>query len=170
MKTGMISLVFALTLAACASGPVAYGPARGSGVGFRAQQIQNDRAQVSFTAYDPDEAHNFALLRAAELAKGAGYTDFRVISGRIYTKNRSSPITTHIGAGIGKSVSLGGGVYGGVGLGVGKALGSLGGEKVTASLDVQFLNAGGQNGPAKSSDIYNVDSILQSIRPARYKP
>ncbi len=129
MKSMIISLALAVGLGACAGGTVAYGPAQGNSIGFRSQQIQNNRAQVSFTAYDPDEAQSFALLRAAELTKGAGFTHFRVINGSLYTKTRSSPISTHIGAGIGKSVSLGSGIYGGVGIGVGKALGSLGGER-----------------------------------------
>jgi len=51
MKRIFISVLTALALSACASGPTAYGPAKNyDSVGYKNTRIQSDRFRVSYTA------------------------------------------------------------------------------------------------------------------------
>jgi len=164
----LLSGIAITLLAACATGPTAYGPAQNAGLGFASQQIESDRFQVSFTARDADEARNLALLRAAELTKGAGFSHFRVIGSDTSSHDRGrSPVSTSVGIGIGS----GGYGYGrgsrtnvGVGIGINDIARTLQGSKVTASMEIILMNAE-DNLP---DNAYAADSIINSIKPGVY--
>lgn len=169
MKKILLSLAGAALLSACATGPVAYGPAQGTGYGFSNQQIESDRFQVSFTGRNADEARNLALLRAAELTKGQGFSHFRVVGSGIEGDERGrSPISTSVGVGIGS----GGGYrrYGGsrtnvgIGIGVNDLARALQGSKITAGMEIIMLNATDGLG----DNVYEADSIIKSIRPQAF--
>ena len=164
MKTVFISLAAAGLLTACASGPTGYGPAQGNGLGFATQKIQHDRFQVSFTGRNADEARNYALLRAAEVTRGEGYSHFRVVgSGTTGNENRRSPISSNIGVGIG---SGGGRTHTNVGLGLGiyDVAQAMQGNKVRASLEIILERSAGAN----NGSVYDAQSIIDSMRPQVY--
>ncbi len=168
-KNILLSVAGIMLLSACATGPVAYGPAQGTGYGFASQKIESDRFQVSFTGRSADEARNLALLRAAELTKGQGFSHFRVVGSGVEGQERGrSPISTSIGIGIGS----GGGYrhYGGsrtnvgIGIGINDVARALQGSKVTAGMEVIMLNGRDNLG----DDVYEADSIIKSIRPQTF--
>jgi len=171
MKNILLSVGAIALLAACATGPTAYGPAQNAGLGFNSQQIESDRFQVSFTGRNADEAHNLALLRAAELTKGQGFSHFRVIGSATNGHDRGrSPVSTSVGIGIGS----GGGYrrYGrsrtniGVGININDLARALQGDKVTAGMEIILINASDNLAEGNLTDnVYEADSIIKSIRP-----
>jgi len=171
MKKLIVSVAWATVLtvglSGCATGPTAYGPAQGNGLGFASQQIESDRFNVSFTGRDADEARNLALLRAAELTKGAGFSHFRVIGSGVDQKSRSgSPISTSVGVGVGSGSRRGyyrGGSSTNVGVGIGiNDIGrALQGKKVTVGMEIILLNATEE----LADNVYEADSIITSVRP-----
>ncbi|MBL4853669.1 MAG: hypothetical protein JKY25_05460 [Robiginitomaculum sp.] len=169
MKNILLSVVTITLLGACATGPTAYGPAQNTGLGFNSQQIESDRFQVSFTGRNADEARSLALLRAAELTKGQGFSHFRVIGSGTNSHDRGgSPISTSVGIGIGS----GGGYrrYGGsrtnigVGININDIARALQGSKVTAGMEIILMNATDN----LADNVYEADSIIKSIRPDVY--
>lgn len=74
----------ALALAACTTAPTVYGPApTPTAVGWRQQQIENDRFRVSFRANPdlrPPQVETLALRRAAEIARDNGASWFRIVN------------------------------------------------------------------------------------------
>ena len=72
----------ALGLAACAT-PTTYGPqADARGVGFSDYRIETGRYRVTFQGgpgAPPEQVHDFALRRAAEIVARDGYDWFRVV-------------------------------------------------------------------------------------------
>jgi len=175
MKRLIISLASATVLAAglsgCATGPAAYGPAQGSGLGFASQQIESDRFHVSFTGRNADEARNLALLRAAELTKGAGFSHFRVIGSGVDHQSKSgSPVSTSVGVGVGSGSRRG--YYGGgsrtnvgVGIGINDLGRALQGKKVTVGMEIILLNAMSDLGDDLADNVYEADSLIKSVRP-----
>ncbi len=162
MKNILISALAIVALSACATGPTAYGPAQNTGLGFASQKIENDRFQVSFTGRNADEARNLALLRAAELTKGEGFSHFRVIGSDTSSHDRNrSPVSTSVGIGVG---SGGYGSRTNVGIGINDIARALQGKKITASMEIILMNA--ENGLA--DNVYEADSIINSIRPDIY--
>ena len=159
--------VLTVGLSGCVTGPTAYGPAQNSGLGFASQKIESDRFHVSFTGRNADEAHNLALLRAAELTKGEGFSHFRVIGSGVDSQGQSgSPISTSVGIGIGSGSRYG--RYGrgsrtniGVGIGINDIGRALQGNKVTVGLEIILLTAMDDLG----DDVYEAESIIQSVRP-----
>jgi len=154
-------------LSGCAMGPTAYGPAQGSSLGFASQKVESDRFHVSFTGRNVDEARNLALLRAAELTKGEGYSHFRVIGSGVDHQGQSgSPVTTSVGVGIGSGGRRG--YYGrgsrtnvGIGIGINDIGRALQGKKVTAGMEIILLN-----GVEDLDDnVYEADSVINSVRP-----
>ncbi|OYW25118.1 MAG: hypothetical protein B7Z44_19660, partial [Caulobacter sp. 12-67-6] len=123
MKRVIAVLTLGLALAACSSGPTAYGPALDrDGMGFREQRIEDQRYRVSFRA-NPDmkapEVENLALRRAADLTLQNGYQWFQVVS-------RMTDVVGGSQSGGGPTVGIGGGTgsYGSsLGIGLGFALG-----------------------------------------------
>ena len=165
MNKILLSAILAVTLTACASGSTAYGPAQSSGLGFASQQIEKDRFQVNFTGQNADEARNFALLRAAELTKGQGFSHFRVIGSGIDGQGRrSSPVSTNVGIGIGSGGSRrfgGSRTNVGIGIGVNDIARAVQGNKVTASMEIILMATKGNAG----NNVYEADSIIKSIKP-----
>lgn len=163
MKTLLISLATATLLTACATGPTAYGPAQGRGLGFSAQQIEKDRFQVSFTGRNIDEARNLALLRAAEVTQQYGFTHFRVVgSDTRGNENRRSPVSSSIGIGIGSGgYRRGTSTNVGIGIGINDVARALQGNKVTASLEIILGGVVGSGG----DNVYEAESIIGSLRP-----
>ncbi len=157
-----------LALSACASGPTAYGPVNAdSSLGFKHTQIQSDRARVSFTAKDPVEAQDYALLRAAELTLDQGFSHFKIIDGYVTDNTgRRSPLSTRVGVGVGS----GGYRYGGsrtnvgVGIGVDDIDRVLNGDKFTNTIEVMLLHSG-----TSDPDVYDAQSVASSIKPAVFK-
>ena len=96
MRKLLLSTFCILSLSACATGPSAYGPAQSaSGEGFSNTQIEKDRFRVTYTGRSAEEAQDFALLRASEIALAEGYSHFRIIGGTLRDNNYgSSPIRT----------------------------------------------------------------------------
>jgi len=172
MKNILLSGAVIAFLGACATGPTAYGPKLGNGqntgLGFNSQQIESDRFQVSFTGRNAEEARSLALLRAAELTKGEGFSHFRVIGSATNSHDRGrSPISTSVGVGIG---SGGYRRYGGsrtnvgIGISINDIARTLQGRKVTADMEIILMNATDN----LNDNVYEADSIIKSIRPDVY--
>ena len=164
MRKLLLSTCCILSLSACATGPSAYGPAQStSGEGFSNTQIEKDRFRVTYTGRSAEEAQDFALLRASEIALAEGYSHFRIIGGTLRDNNRgSSPIRTSVGIGVGS----GRGYYGrrggtnvNVGLGVNDLARALECDRVTNSIEIRLLRSSGQ-------DTYDANSVASTIRPA----
>ena len=167
MRTLLLTFAAASLLAACATGPTAYGPASAGGLGYGSQKIQNDRFQVSFTGKTPEEARTLVLLRAAELTLSNGYDHFKVIGSDTRGDNRNgSPISSSIGVGIGSGGYRGNRTNVGLGIGVADLAQSLSGDRVTASMEIITRNGSVTNDPS----IYNAQSIVDSIKPPVHTP
>lgn len=148
-------LAISCSLIACASGPTPYQPLNsGKALGFEDTRIENDRFRVSYTANSPEEANDFALLRAAEIAKSEGYSHFQVISGGQTVNPGSSGPRPRVGVGLGT-----GGYRRGVGgsIGIGIPLGGQN-EKVRQSIEVKLRQSAG-TGP----DFYAADEVIRNL-------
>lgn len=171
MKRNLLIGLMTFSFAACAStGPSAYGPIQSrQGLGFANTQIEKDRFRVRYTGRNVDEARDYALLRAAEIALAEGYSHFKIIGGDTASHNygRRSPVSTSVGIGIGRG---GYGRYGGYGRGTRTNVGvginindlarALEGDKVTESIEILLRRSGGDE-----PNIYNANSVAESIRP-----
>jgi len=168
MKTLLISIAALAALTACATGPTAYGPAQGAGLGFNAQQIENDRFQVSFTGRTEEEARNYALLRAAEITLEQGYDSFRIVGGGTNGNDRrGSGISSSIGIGVGSGgYRSGSRTNVGVGIGINDVARALGGNKVTTNLEI-LLGRGAADG---DSNVHDARQIVQWVKPETFTP
>lgn len=171
MKTVVYCVCAALVLSACATGPTAYGPAQGRGLGFGTQQIEQDRFQVSFTGRSADEARNLSLLRAAEVTLEQGYDYFRVIGSDVYRDEpRRSPVSTTVGLGFGSNGYRHGyhgrhrnGSYSNVGLAINinDVARALEGPKVTSGMEIVL----GKGEVQPAYDIYDAREIMDNLGP-----
>ena len=115
-----------LTLVACETGPEPYKAATGNQArGYQDLQIESNRFRVAYRSEDARTAHDYALLRAAELTLAQGADWFRVVNA--YSEGRAPE------RGGNTSVSVGGstGSYGssvGVGVGIGVGGGRVSGD------------------------------------------
>jgi hypothetical protein len=162
MKRPLLTLFAAFALTACATGPSAYGPALGSDLGFRNTKIENDRFRVSYTARTADEAHSFALLRAAQIAEAEGYSHFKVIGGQAFDNGQRPPISSNIGIGIGGGYGRGSRTH--LGLGVHDVARVIEGSKVTENIEIILQNSG-----SRDPNVYDAKSVAANIRPAVFK-
>ena len=158
MTTSILKKAFitvcAVGLVGCASGPTAYQSAGSSSeLGFSETKIQNDRFRVSFLANSEKEASDFALLRAAEIAKAEGYSHFEILKVNNSDLRQSGPRP---------SVGLGRVGLGGVGPSIGLGRVNLGGNKskTRQNLEVKLLN-----NVQSSADIYAADEVIKNITP-----
>ena len=135
-------------LAACASTP-AYGPAEGSGYGYKETPIEDGRYRVSYRGRDQAAAEDGALRRAAELAVARGADWFTVVSRQTDGEVRRGGPSIGIGGGTG-------GRGGGVGLGVQLPLGGGGGGARTVYLEVLTGSGPRPDGP----QTYDARSVL----------
>lgn len=167
MKYFCLTAMAAITLAACASsGPAAYGPAYGNDTGFKNTKIQQDRFRVSYTGRSEDEARDFALLRAAEIALNEGYSHFKVLGGNVSGNGGAAPISSHIGIGIGSGgYRRGSATHVNLGVGVNDVARAIEGPKVTESIEIILKQSAGTNDPS----IYDAQGIKDSIRPPVFK-
>ncbi len=163
MKHLLISGLAALSLAACATGPSAYGPAAGSSsLGFKNTQIEKDRFRISYTGRSREEARDYALLRAAEIAINEGYSHFKVIGGGGYDNGPSAPVSSRIGIGFGNGYYGRGRSTVNLGIGIHDVARALEGNKATETMEVILLRSGGSR---DDGNIYNAKSISERIRP-----
>lgn len=164
MKNLILTTVAALSLAACATGPSAYGPAaKSDSLGFQNTKIESDRFRVNYTGRSAEEAQDYALLRAAEIALAEGYTHFRVLGGETYTGQRPSSTSTSVG------VSSGRGYYGsGTSVGVGLSLNALGsafsGKKITNSIEIKLMNSA-----SDLPNVYDATQVQANIQPEAFQ-
>ena len=168
MKTILMTLGAVALLTGCASTPTSYGPSTNNGLGFSDYQIQKDRFRVSFTGKTPEEAQMYVLRRAAELTLNHQYDHFKVVGSDTYGKGQQgSPVSSSVGVGIGSGGYRGGRTRTNVGLGIGvhDVAQTLSGDRVTASLEIIAQNGGGTD-----PNIYDANSIVNSIQPAVYTP
>lgn len=167
MKQIFIVGTFAL-LTACATGPSAYGPVtEQSSLGFKSMQIEEDRYRVTYTGRSPEEAQDYALLRAAEITLDEGYSHFKIVSGHMDDNaSARSPVSSSIGIGIGRSSR---GYYRrrggsqtnlGIGINVNDVARALQGNRVTNSIEILLRNQGGDD-----PNIYHAESVTGSIKP-----
>lgn len=164
----MIMLLTGLSLTACATGPTAFGPAQGSGnLGFKQTQLENDRFRVSFTAKNPDEAQDYALLRAAQITLDEGYSHFEVLNGNLSGNSGRSGVSSSVGVGFGggRGFRRGGGTSVGIGLGLNDVGRTLNGDRVTDTIQIKLLNSGSAN-----NNVFNAQTISDSIRPTVFTP
>jgi hypothetical protein len=157
MKRILLSVAFALSLAACTTAPTVYQPAATSeDMGWRATKIENDRYRVSFRA-NPDlkgpQVEDMALRRAAEITLADGYQWFRVV-------NRNTEQVGGRRSG-GTSVGVGGssGSYGsGVGVGIGFDL-SPDSRKYETQLEILL----GRGAKPEGMDAYDAQAQLNRM-------
>lgn len=162
MHRVFIPLFAVFTLTACASGPSTFGPAKSyDSAGFKNTQIESDRFRVSYTANNPAEAQDYALLRAAQITLDEGYSHFKIIGGNTSANARRSGLNPSVGIGLGQRLGRSGAASIGVGVGMNSVVRALdGGDRVTNSIEIRLLNSGGTGG-----DIYDAKSVAGSIRP-----
>jgi hypothetical protein len=150
----------ALGLTACATGPSAYGPAaKADALGFQNTKIESDRFRVNYTGRSAEEAQDYALLRAAEIALAEGYTHFRILGSETYNGKPPSSTSTSVG------ISSGRGYYGGgTSVGVGLSLNDLGrafsGQKITNTIEIKLMNSG-----SAAQNVYDAREIQANIQP-----
>ncbi len=144
-----------LALSACAGAPTVYGPAVAADeMGYREQQLENDRYRISFRAnadLKAPQVEDLALRRAAEIATQNGAQWFTVVT-------RSTELVAGGQTNSGPAVGIGGssGSYGSaVGLGLGF---NLGGDTRQYQTTLEVLLGRG----VKSSDAnaYDAKQIL----------
>jgi len=164
MKNLLLSAVLITGLGACTSTPKGFGPAYGSDFGYRNTKLQADRFRVSYTSRDAFESRDFALLRAAQIAKNEGYSHFKIIDGGTSDNGPNALIGSRVGVGLGG--------YRGrrhtnthVDVGVHDVVRAIEGSKVTETIEVIMLSAGSKGDPS----IFDAQGVINSIQPPIYK-
>lgn len=153
-----------LCLGACATGPSAYGPAGpDSSMGFETAQIENDRFRINYTAKSAQEAQDYALLRAAQVASENGYSHFKIIHGTMQDNGPGSPIATSIGVGTGRYYGRSGTNLG-VGVDILDVARALEGDKATSMIEVRMLAQG-----SSDPNVYEAQGVIDNIRPEVFK-
>lgn len=158
MRRLIATAVAAALISGCAAtGPVAYGPADAKGFGYEDTKIESDRFRVVYNGsggMPPEQVEDYALLRAAELARENGFDWFRIV-GRDIARDRRG------------GVSLGAGVGGGnigrrssVGVGVGGNFGQVGAQDYF-SVRMELLM--GNDPMPDEPDVYRAESILTEL-------
>lgn len=133
-----------------------FGPAYGSDFGYRNTQIQKDHFRISYTSRDAYESRDFALLRAAQIARNEGYSHFKIIGGDYYD---NGPNILSAGIGIG----LGGGYYNSsnLAIGVNDVARAVEGHKATETIEIRLLASASPNDP----DVFDAQSVMRNIVP-----
>ncbi|MEM7661471.1 MAG: hypothetical protein AAF292_04420 [Pseudomonadota bacterium] len=150
----LISAFMLVGLAACATGPTPYEPARSSlALGYTDQAIELHRYRVTFRGRNATEARSLALRRAAELTLQDGRDWFQVVDS--YTEGFG-------GGGGGSGITIGGATGGrnsSVGIGVGFPIGgtSRGPSEVEVGLEI-FT---GEGEKPDDPNAYSAASIIE---------
>ncbi|WP_409433507.1 CC0125/CC1285 family lipoprotein [Litorimonas sp. RW-G-Af-16] len=159
----LLLLSAVLVISGCATGPTTYGPSDGgSQLGFSNTRIEQDRFRISYTARSANEARDFALRRAAEIAEAEGYSHFKVLSGGTYEDNRRSGVSSSIGIGTSSGGYRRGGTSVGVGIGINDVARALQGKRITEEIEVRLLQS--VTG-TKDANVFSAGEVLQNIRP-----
>jgi len=158
MKRILVIGLACAALGACAT-PTQYGPAATpTASGFWETRLENDRFRVSYrggSGAPPDQVADYALYRAAEVTRLAGYDWFRLVSR--YDEGV---------AGRGPQMSLGTGStsFGrrsAVGVGLGASFDLGGGPQLTTNLEIKL----GRDPRPADFDVYGADDVLRNIGP-----
>jgi hypothetical protein len=158
MRRVILIFAAAAMLAACASAPTLYQPAGPKGIGYSEYRIETDRFRVTFRGgpgAPQEQVSDYALLRAAEVAIGAGYDWFRVVE-------RTTQV---VGADSGPrlSVGTGGADFGrhsAIGLGVGTSFNLGGGPALASTIEILL-----GKGPApRAPDVYVAREVERTLR------
>ncbi|MEL6360018.1 MAG: hypothetical protein AAFR21_02955 [Pseudomonadota bacterium] len=149
-----------ILVAACATAKgTPYAPADQKGYGYEDTKIESNRYRVVFAGdggTPPAVVEDFALLRAAELTRDAGFDWFRVIARDLSAEEKG---------GVGVGAGVGSGSYGrrsGVSVGVGGDLGTIGARRFFTSR-LEILMGSGES--PEGIDVYNAASVIESILP-----
>jgi len=167
MKLLLISSAAILALTACATGPSAYGPAVGNDLGFKNTKIEKDRFRVRYSGRSPEEARDYALLRAAQIALNEGYSHFKVVNGTGYNNGPNAPISSHLGIGIGQGFGGRTRTHTNLGVGIYDVARAVEGSKATEEIEIFLQNTGSNGG--KIPNVYEAQSVVDSIRPQVFK-
>jgi hypothetical protein len=158
MKRTLAILLSCAALGACAT-PTLYGPAAGPAAsGFWETRLETDRFRVGYRGgigAPPAQVADFALFRAAEVTKSAGYDWFRIVS-------RFDDGV----AGRGPQLSLGTGStsFGrrsAVGVGIGTSFDLGGGPQLSTNLEIKL----GRGPKPNEYDVYAADEVIRAIGP-----
>ena len=154
----LLLIVLAAALTACAAtGPAAYGPADDRGFGYAETKIEDNRFRIVYGGsggVPPEVVEDFALRRAAELARDNGYDWFQVVGSSIERELRGG---VSLGAGVGSGSY---GRSGGVNVGVGGDFGRVGAQDYfTVRMEV-LLGVGAR---PDAPNAYNASSVLDSL-------
>lgn len=160
MKKVIFLSLAASVLIGCATTQTAYGPINEDGIGYRNIQLEPDRFRVSFTARNEDEARDYVLLRAAELADAEGFSHFKIVNGASANNGPGPQIGSVIGVSTGGGFKRGGPIVD-LGLGIGDLGRALEGDKAKETIEVIGLYSDNPQDP----DIYHAASIIKSVQP-----
>ncbi|MEO1475517.1 MAG: hypothetical protein AAFS13_03970 [Pseudomonadota bacterium] len=142
-------------LAACATGPTPYEPARSvASFGYTDQAIELNRYRVTFRGQTATEARTLALRRAAELTLQDGRDWFQVVDS--YTQGFG-------GGGSGSSISIGGATGGrnsSIGVGIGFPIG--GGSTGPSEVEVGLEIVTGEGEKPDDPNAYSASSIIET--------
>jgi opacity protein-like surface antigen len=157
MKRVLLAAAAALSLAACATAPTHYQPARGpSAVGYSELRIEPGRYRILFQGgpgAPAAQVQDYALLRAADLALADGYDWFRVV-------DRGVSQTGYGGSSV--SFGIGGASFGShsaTAVGVDTGFPLSGGAALAASLEVLM----GRGPKPPDGNVYDARSVRASI-------
>lgn len=150
-------LIAAASLAACTT-PTIYAPLAGpQGSGYAEQRIEPGRYRVTYrggSGAGPDQAADYALLRAAELTIRDGYDWFRVVDRYTSVEGRRNGPTFSVGGG-----SSSWGRRSSVGLGVGTSFDLGPGPIAERSIEVVM----GRGALPPGGDVYDARGVAASI-------
>ncbi|MGE0828183.1 MAG: hypothetical protein AB7O04_02385 [Hyphomonadaceae bacterium] len=160
----LAAAVLAAALAACATPPPVYAPARAEGApGYSEMRVEQDRYRVFYRAArnaDARTIENFALLRAGQVTLENGYDWFIVDHRRTdLARGRSGPTA---------SIGVGGGSYGhssGVGVGVGFGI-PLGGQREAAATGATLDIRLGRGPKPQNANAYDAREVVRSLSSA----
>lgn len=149
-------LAISSCLIGCAStGPAPYQPVGpNGGFGFQERQIENDRFRVAYTASTPEDANDFALLRASEITKAEGYDHFQIVTGDQSVDGGVVTFTPHIGLGVG-SVGYRNRLGASVGIGIPLEIGQ---EKFRQSFEIKLHQTAGS-----TPDFFSADEVIRNL-------
>ncbi|MEM9168928.1 MAG: hypothetical protein AAGC56_04690 [Pseudomonadota bacterium] len=153
----LAAVAAAFHLSGCVSSSgTPYAPADSQGYGYSETQIEEDRFRITFRGDGGtpiDVVENYALLRAAELARENGYDWFRVVAGGTTGEERG-------GVGVGGGVGTGSfGRRSSVGVGVGGDFGRIGARELyTSRIEVLF----GSGEIPEEGEVYDARSVIAS--------
>ena len=157
MRRTSLTIAAALLFACATAVGTGYQAADSKGYGYSDQRVEADRYRVTFAgdgATPAEAVEDYALRRAAEIARANGYDWFRVVARSVDAEDKG---------GVGVGAGVGTGSYGrrsGVSVGVGGDLGTIGSKRFyTARLEVLL----GKGPMPEGADYYDADDVMSSL-------